>query len=79
MRLSDLSAKKKRAVIDVNTTFHITDEDAFGRFSGHLITAKNFTWRLTSYNLRVQALKFPVAKGITFDKRLTLNGKIHLD
>ncbi|KAF8972948.1 hypothetical protein BDZ97DRAFT_1691577 [Flammula alnicola] len=74
MRLSDLSAKHKRAVIDTNTTFFILDENAFGRFSGHLITAQNFTWRLLSHNLHVQAVKFPVAKGITFDKRLTLSG-----
>ncbi|KAF8160985.1 hypothetical protein B0H34DRAFT_699004 [Crassisporium funariophilum] len=74
MRLSDLSAKHKQAQINDTTTFFITDEVAFGRFAGNLITAQNFTWRLTSHNLRVQALKFPVAKGITFDKRLTLNG-----
>lgn len=75
MRLGDLSAKHKRAVIDMNTTFNIVDEDAFGRFSTHLITAQNFTWRLVSHNLKVQAAKFPVAKGITFDKTITLNGK----
>ncbi|KAG5646292.1 hypothetical protein DXG03_003889 [Asterophora parasitica] len=76
MVLSKLSArsKHKRAVINDNTTFTITDEAAFGRFSGHLITAQNFTWRLKSSNLRVQALKFPVAKGLSFDKKLTLNG-----
>ena len=74
MRLHDLSAKNKRATINDTTTFFITDQAAFGHFSGSLITSKNFTWRLTSYNLAVQALKFPVAKGITFDKLLTLNG-----
>ncbi|KAF9484474.1 hypothetical protein BDN70DRAFT_872495 [Pholiota conissans] len=74
MQLQNLSAKHKRAVIDMNTTFHIVDEDAFGRFSAHLITAQNFTWRLVSRNLKVQAVKFPVANGITFDKTITLNG-----
>ncbi|KAG5653629.1 hypothetical protein H0H81_011855 [Sphagnurus paluster] len=74
MTLDALSAKHKRALIDQNTTFTITDEEAFGRFSGHLITAKNFTWRMQSSNLRVQALKFPVSKGISFDKMVTLNG-----
>ncbi|KAF9484472.1 hypothetical protein BDN70DRAFT_122528 [Pholiota conissans] len=74
MRLGDLQAKHKRALIDVNTTFNIEDEDAFARFSAHLITAQNFTWRLVTRNLKVQAARFPVAKGITFDKTLTLNG-----
>ncbi|CAA7259257.1 unnamed protein product [Cyclocybe aegerita] len=74
MQIHDLSAKHKRAVINDTTVFHIIDEEAFGRFSGSLITSQNFTWRLVSYNLRVQALKFPVAKGLTFDKRLTMNG-----
>ncbi|KAF5386260.1 hypothetical protein D9615_002421 [Tricholomella constricta] len=74
MTLDKLSAKHKRALIDQKTDFTIIDEEAFGRFSGHLITAQNFTWRLQSSNLRVQALKFPVAKGISFDKKLTLNG-----
>ncbi|KAJ3518119.1 hypothetical protein NLJ89_g70 [Agrocybe chaxingu] len=75
MQIHDLSAKHKRAVINDTTVFHIIDEEAFGRFSGSLITSQNFTWRLVSYNLRVQALKFPVAKGLTFDKRLTMNGQ----
>ena len=74
MQLHDLHADHKRAIINDSTTFFITDTAAFGRFSGSLITSQNFTWRLTSYNLRIQALKFPIAKGITFDKSLTLNG-----
>jgi Protein of unknown function (DUF3712) len=39
-----------------------------------MITSKNFTWRLRSNDLRVQALKFPISKGVTFEKDLTLNG-----
>jgi hypothetical protein len=74
MVLDTLSAKNKRANLDQNTTFMITDEDAFGRFAGHMITSENFTWHLQSKNLRVQALKFPVAKGISFDKFVTLKG-----
>lgn len=75
MTLDVLSAKRKQALIDQNTTFIITDQAEFGRFSSHLITSQNFTWRLQSNNLRVQALKFPLAKGVSFDKTLTLNGK----
>ncbi|KAF8070285.1 hypothetical protein FPV67DRAFT_1755106 [Lyophyllum atratum] len=74
MNLKELSAKHKRAPINDDTTFLITDEAAFGRFSTHLITAPSFQWRMQSSNLRVQALKFPIAKGISFDKTLTLNG-----
>ncbi|KIM45161.1 hypothetical protein M413DRAFT_332807 [Hebeloma cylindrosporum] len=74
MQLHDLSAKGKRALINDSTEFFIDNQEAFGRFSGSLITSKNFTWRLVSRNLRVQALKFPVAKGITFDKRVIING-----
>ncbi|KAL0956087.1 hypothetical protein HGRIS_002255 [Hohenbuehelia grisea] len=74
MRLANLRAKNKRAPINDNTTFFIEDEDAFARFSSVMITQQNFTWRLESHNLRVQAMKFPVAKGITFKKDMTLNG-----
>ena len=74
MTFTDLSTKHSRADINQTSTFVITDEDAFGRFSVHLITARNFTWRMQSSTLRVQALKFPVAKGISFNKKLTLNG-----
>jgi len=74
MNLSPLSAKHKRASVNQTTTFIINDEAAFGRFSAHLITAPNFTWHLQSSNLRVHAIKFPVANGISFDKKLTLNG-----
>ncbi|KAG6813669.1 hypothetical protein H0H92_008517 [Tricholoma furcatifolium] len=74
MTFSPLSAKHKRAPINTTSTFVITDEDAFGRFSAQLITSSNFTWHLKSSNLRVQALKFPVDKGLTFDKNLTMNG-----
>lgn len=74
MVLQTLNAKHKRAVINQTVTFDITDEAAFGRFSSYLITSPNFTWHLRSEDLRVQALKFPVSKGITFDKSLTLNG-----
>jgi hypothetical protein len=74
MQLHDLSAKGKRALINDSTEFFIDNEEAFGRFSGSLITSKNFTWRLVSRNLRVQAVKFPVVKGITFDKRVIFNG-----
>ncbi|KAH0589321.1 hypothetical protein H2248_005083 [Termitomyces sp. 'cryptogamus'] len=69
-----LFAKDKRALINTTTAFTITDEDAFGRFSARLITSQNFTWRLTSSSLKVQALKFPVAKGLSFDKNVTMRG-----
>ena len=74
MTLSPISAAHKRATINQTTSFVIQDEDAFGRFAAYMITSQNFTWKLRSSNLRVQALKFPVAKGITFDKEITLNG-----
>ncbi|KAF9047294.1 hypothetical protein BJ165DRAFT_1464966 [Panaeolus papilionaceus] len=79
MVLQTLNAKHKRAVINQTVTFDITDEAAFGRFSSYLITSPNFTWHLRSEDLRVQALKFPVSKGITFDKSLTLNGFNNFD
>ncbi|KAG6820875.1 hypothetical protein H0H93_010219 [Arthromyces matolae] len=74
MTLPTLVARHKRAPIDSTTTFTITNEDAFGRFSAHLITAQNFTWHLNSSGLRVHAAKFPVAKGLVFDKNVTMNG-----
>ncbi|KAG6878541.1 hypothetical protein C0993_004439 [Termitomyces sp. T159_Od127] len=69
-----LFAKDKRASINATSNFMITDGDAFGRFSTQLITSSNFTWRLKSSNLKVQALKFPVAKGLSFDKNVTMQG-----
>jgi Protein of unknown function (DUF3712) len=74
MTFTDLSTKNSRATINQTSTFVITDEVAFGRFSVHLITAPNFTWHLQSSSLRVQALKFPVANGISFSKIITLKG-----
>ncbi|KAI0340460.1 hypothetical protein BDW22DRAFT_1360443 [Trametopsis cervina] len=72
--LSPLEAKHKRATINQTTTFVISDEAAFGEFTKTMITQPNFTWNLHSENLKVNALKFPTAKGIHFDKDVTLNG-----
>ncbi|KAL1718757.1 hypothetical protein EV715DRAFT_290908 [Schizophyllum commune] len=77
--LDKIYAKNKRATIDQTTTFTISDEDKFGDFTQYMITAETFTWRLYSNKLRAQALKFPVAHGITFDKHLTLNGMKSFD
>ena len=75
MRLSTLHAKNKRATIDDTTTFYITDQDAFGRFTSAMITSQNFTWQLENYDLSVQAEKFPAAHGISFNKLVTVNGE----
>ncbi|PPQ99716.1 hypothetical protein CVT24_009699 [Panaeolus cyanescens] len=73
MVLQTLQAKHKRATINQTVTFDISDEAAFGRFSAFLITSPNFTWHLRSEDLRVQALKFPVAKGFNnFDGNVVL-------
>ncbi|KAL1743139.1 hypothetical protein HDZ31DRAFT_83635 [Schizophyllum fasciatum] len=77
--LEKIYAKNKRATIDQTTTFKISDEDRFGEFTQYMITSPEFTWRLYSNKLRAQALKFPVANGITFDKHLTLNGMKSFD
>ncbi|KAK7064212.1 hypothetical protein R3P38DRAFT_3165227 [Favolaschia claudopus] len=75
LTLDTLHASHKRATINQTATpFVITNQTAFVLFSQHLITDQNFTWRLHSNNLRVQALKFPVSKGIKFNKQITLNG-----
>ena len=74
--LSQLAAHHKRAYINQTTQFHIQDQDAFGRFTANLITAENFTWNLKFSNLVVQAVKFPIDHGISFDKDLTLSGKV---
>ena len=78
MSLSTLHASNKRATLNDTTTFYITDQDAFGRFTSWMITSQNFTWRLQSYNLNVQAMKFPTAHGISFNKVLTINGTVSL-
>lgn len=79
MLLQTLSASHKRAIINqTDITFNITDQAAFGRFSGQLITSQSFTWRLESHNLHVRALKLPTSKGLTFDKKITLDGLLLL-
>jgi hypothetical protein len=76
MTLQELSAHHKRAYVNQTTQFDILDQAAFGRFAAHLITAENFTWNLKSDNLVVQAVKFPVDHGISFNKDLTLPGTV---
>ena len=73
-QLQPLHVHSKRAYINQTVAFNITDEAAFSQFTQAMITQPNFTWHLKSEGLRVNALKFPVAKGIHFDKKLTLNG-----
>lgn len=77
MQLSTLYARNKRATINDTTTFYITDQSAFGRFTSAMITSQNFTWQLENYDLSVQAEKFPTAHGISFNKPVTINGKWH--
>ncbi|KAI0298570.1 hypothetical protein BC826DRAFT_1096594 [Russula brevipes] len=72
--LDPLKAKNKRAGINQTTDFTITDQEAFGLFTQYMITSHNFTWRLRSDDLHVRALAFPVSKGISFKKDMTLNG-----
>ena len=75
LTLSPLQASHKRATINqTDRPFTITNETNFGLFTAAMITQPNFTWHMFSENLRVNALKFPVATGIHFDKRVTLNG-----
>ncbi|KAJ3567055.1 hypothetical protein NP233_g6616 [Leucocoprinus birnbaumii] len=71
---TELHARHKRAPINQTQPFTIVNQTAFSDFTRFMITSQNFSWRLSSKNLQVQALKFPVAKGISFDKRLDLNG-----
>ncbi|KXN90203.1 hypothetical protein AN958_04693 [Leucoagaricus sp. SymC.cos] len=70
----ELHAIHKRAKIDQTKLFTIVNQTTFSEFTRFMITSETFSWRLSSKNLRVQALKFPVAKGITFDKRVDLKG-----
>ncbi|KAH9083581.1 hypothetical protein EDB83DRAFT_2511885 [Lactarius deliciosus] len=72
--LEPLKAKKKRAFLNQTTEFSVTDQEAFGRFTQYMITASNFTWRLRSDQLNARALKFPVSKGLSYMKDLTLKG-----
>lgn len=78
MNLHDIHTKHSRADIDDQTEFTIGDQDAFARFTETMITSQNFTWKLTSDNLHVHALKFPTAKGIKFRKYVTLDGKTRI-
>ncbi|KAF8170183.1 hypothetical protein K438DRAFT_213226 [Mycena galopus ATCC 62051] len=75
LALDSLHTSGHRATINQTATpFTITNQTAFGSFTTHMITDTNFTWRLQTSDLRVQALKFPVAKGLKFNKLITLNG-----
>ncbi|KAI0631497.1 hypothetical protein C8Q77DRAFT_1218963 [Trametes polyzona] len=72
--MNELTVKHKRAYINQTVPFTIEDEDAFSQFTAAMITQQNFTWRLQSDKLSVQALKFPRASGLHFNKDLTLDG-----
>ncbi|KAF9245017.1 hypothetical protein BU15DRAFT_85819 [Melanogaster broomeanus] len=72
MQLSTLYAKNKHATLNDTTTFYITDQDAFGRFTSAMITSQNFTWQLESSDLSVHAAIFPTAHGISFNKMITI-------
>lgn len=72
---TELHARHKRAVIDQTQSFTIVNPTAFSEFTQFMITSETFSWRLSSNNLRVQALKFPVAKRISFNKRIDLKGE----
>lgn len=76
MTLAALYTANKRATIHDITTFHIDDQDAFGRFTAYMITSQNFTWQLESNHLSVRAAKFPWAHGISFNKVVTINGSV---
>lgn len=78
MELHDLYADHKQAPLNDSTTFVITDQDAFGRFTQALITQSNFTWRLNCPSLRVKAVHFPVDDGLVFQKDLTIPGETEI-
>ncbi|KAH9850917.1 hypothetical protein C2E23DRAFT_886961 [Lenzites betulinus] len=72
--LGELTVKSKRAYINQTVSFTIGNEDAFSQFTQAMITQQNFTWHLQSEKVSVQALKFPRANGLSFNKEITLNG-----
>lgn len=74
MWLESLVAENKRAQINQTTTFNISDQSAFGEFARAMITQEQFTWRLASDHLKVNAAKFPQAKNLRFRKDLQLKG-----
>lgn len=74
MDLEPLHAKHKRAELNQQSRFFVTDQDAFGDFTAAMITRPNFTWLLESNNVAVRALKFPTSNGIKFRKVTTLPG-----
>ncbi|KAI8977823.1 hypothetical protein BD414DRAFT_466746 [Trametes punicea] len=77
--MQPLSVRSKRAYINQTVPFTIEDEDAFAQFTSAMITQQNFTWRLQSDKLSVQALKFPRANNLHFNKDVTLNGMNNFD
>jgi hypothetical protein len=73
-QFDNIKASHGHASINLSAPFQITDEEAFGQFTSYMITSPSFTWRIQSENLRVHALKFPVASGIRFNKTINLTG-----
>lgn len=74
MWLDSLSASGGQAGIDQTTQFNITDQSSFGEFTKTMITKPEFTWRLSSENIKVNAMQFPQATGLHFRKDVTLQG-----
>lgn len=60
-----LYAHSKRAELNQTTQFNITDPEAWGDFTVAMITRPNFTWHMTSSNLKVRALEFPICLSVS--------------
>ncbi|KAF8314052.1 hypothetical protein DL93DRAFT_2167525 [Clavulina sp. PMI_390] len=62
------------ARVNQTITFNIEDEELFGEFTQALITQDEFTWRLKTESIRVNALKFPVVRGLSMNTDVKVPG-----
>ncbi|KAE8229507.1 hypothetical protein CF326_g5523 [Tilletia indica] len=75
MNLSYLGIAAGHARLRQATTFVVRDEDAFGQFAEFLVSQEEFTWKLNTTNVHVQAFGFlPTFKNLDFSKHVVLKG-----
>ncbi|MCO5588347.1 hypothetical protein L7F22_042302 [Adiantum nelumboides] len=73
--LARVNAAAGHGTVNQATFFTIADQDAFSIFAGYLISQEEFTWRIKSKNLHVEAFSFfPTYKSLSITKNIIIKG-----
>lgn len=73
--LERVNVANGHGTVNQATFFEIADEEAFGIFSGWLVSKEEFTWRIKSKNIHVEAFSFfPTYKNLAITKDIVIKG-----